>query len=163
SSQNDRSPNSVHAPSSVPRQPGEWYAGGRVEFQESDELSSRGSNGHNPAWALTSRPLFFEAGLLLLGLEKTPHTVEAAGFAKFAQRLNPRLHQRGDLTEIAVAENIGTQGRVKVFRRECPKIFAVEPAEFCQVEDGAAEANIFDLESLHHLFERKLLSDGTCA
>src|SRR5260370_18087037 len=88
---------------------------------------------------------------------------EVRQIAKFAQRFNSSLHKRSDVAEIIVTENSRTQCRVEVFKRESTEIFAVEPPKLRQVEDGTAEPNIFYLEALHHLFERKLFCDRACA
>ena len=59
----------------------------------------------------------------------------------------------GDLLEVRVAEDGFAEGCVEVFGREGADVFAVEPLEFGEVEDGAAEADVFDVEAGDHVGE----------
>ncbi len=59
----------------------------------------------------------------------------------------------GDLLEVGVAEDGFAQGCVEGFGGEGAEVFAVEPLELGEVEDGAAEADVFDVEAGDHVGE----------
>ena len=60
----------------------------------------------------------------------------------------------------------GARGAAKnCFGREGAEVLAVQPLELGEVEDGAAEADVVEVEVLDHLGERELFGDavGPCS
>ncbi len=78
---------------------------------------------------------------------------EVGEVAELAEGFDAGLDERGDLLEVGVAEDGLAQGCVELFGGEGADVFAVEPLEFGEVEDGAAEADVFDVEVGDHVGE----------
>ncbi len=67
------------------------------------------------------------------------------------------------LLEVAVAEDGFAQGFVEGFGGLGAEVFAVEPLELGEVEDGAAEADVFDVEVLEHILKGEDIGVWICS
>ena len=63
----------------------------------------------------------------------------------------------GDVAEVVVGEDGAAELGVELLGGELAEVFAVEPLELGEVEDGAAEADVGEDEVLDHLGEGELL------
>ena len=78
---------------------------------------------------------------------------EAGHVAELAEGFHAGLHERGDGADVVVREDGGAEGGEEFVGGELAEVFAVEPLELDEVEDGAAERDALEVELLEHLGE----------
>ena len=104
--------------------------------------------------SVSSRVLFL--GRKISSVGTTSSRKKKVEVAELAERLNALLHEGGDVADIVVAKDAGADGLEEGFGRHGAEVLAVEPLELGEVEDGAAETNVFEDEVLDHLGEGEL-------
>ena len=78
---------------------------------------------------------------------------EAGHVAELAEGFDAGLDERGDGAEVVVGEDGAAEGGEELLGRELAEVFAVEPLQLDEVEDGAAEGDALEVELLEHLGE----------
>src|ERR1035437_3591793 len=124
------------------------FEGERCRFEQSELFGSKGER-------LFERALFGDEDL------GRGHDVvleeEVGHVAELGERFDAGLDERRDAAEIVVGEDSLAECLEVGFGRKRAEVLTVEPLELGQVEDRAAERDLFEYEALKHLWEREYL------